>query len=49
MGDAGTVGLCGEGTFVGNPDNTMPAGTDGKTFTSGWHDQASSIGFINCP
>lgn len=37
-----------DGTFGGNPDNTMPAGTRGN-FTSNWNDRASSIGHTGCP
>ncbi|MEQ4302539.1 peptidase inhibitor family I36 protein [Plantactinospora sp. B6F1] len=33
----------------GNPDNSMPPGTYGNFTTTGWNDEASSIGFIGCP
>ncbi len=37
-----------DGTFGGNPDNTMPAGTRGN-FTPSWNDRASSISHTGCP
>lgn len=37
-----------DGTYGGNPDNTMPIGTFGN-FTGWWNDRASSIGFLGCP
>ena len=37
-----------DGTWGGNPDNTMPANTRGN-FTPDWNDRASSIGYLGCP
>jgi hypothetical protein len=38
-----------DGYFGGDPDNTMPAGTQGNFTTTNWNDRASSLGYLNCP